>query len=201
MKKIFFLDKDWHSLSDTQIIKQIVGGNNSTFEVIYDRYNKTLYNYILTLLNFNSEEAGLVLSDVFIKAYEYIIKENNIDNLKSLLYRIAHNTSIDRIRKNQNQDTVIPKELEKYSDPEDKKQKEKVDTQYKIKLIKKYLMKLEERYRSVLYLLYYEGKSYDEIAEIQQSNKNSIGTLVLQWKKKLKEIIINEGMDPDIFLN
>lgn len=168
------------------------------FEIIYDRYNKPLYNYIWTLLNFNSEEAGLVLSEVFIKAFEYT-KNKKIDNLKSLLYRIAHNTAIDRIRKNQNQEIAIGDESTNYKDPQDKIEKEKIDTNYKIKLMKKYLSMLDEKYRSVLYLVYYQDKSYDEIALIQNSNKNSIGTLVLQGKKKLKEIMINDDIDPDIF--
>lgn len=199
MKKISLGTQDLHSLSDAEIIKQIIWGQTSAFEIIYDRYNKSLYNYIWTLLNFNSNEAGLVLSEVFIKAYEYI-KNKEIDNLKSLLYRIAHNTSIDRIRKNQKQDIAMSSKEENQKDPKDKIEKEKIDTEYKIKLIKEYLSRLDEKYRSVLYLMYYENKTYDEIAMIQKSNKNSVGTLVLQAKRKLKEMIVNEGIDPDIFL-
>lgn len=198
MRKIILGGKDWHSLSDIEIIKKINLWDHMAFEIIYDRYNKPLYNYIWTLLNFNSEEAGLVLSEVFIKAFEYT-KNKKIDNLKSLLYRIAHNTAIDRIRKNQNQEIAISDESNNYKDPQDKIEKEKIDINYKIKLMKKYLSMLDEKYRSVLYLVYYQDKSYDEIALIQNSNKNSIGTLVLQGKKKLKEIMINDGIEPDIF--
>ena len=198
MRKIILGGKDLHSLSDIEIIEKINLWDHVAFEIIYDRYNKPLYNYIWTLLNFNSEEAGLVLSEVFIKAFEYT-KNKKIDNLKSLLYRIAHNTAIDRIRKNQNQEIAIGDESTNYKDPQDKIEKEKIDTNYKIKLMKKYLSMLDEKYRSVLYLVYYQDKSYDEIALIQNSNKNSIGTLVLQGKKKLKEIMINDGIDPDIF--
>lgn len=198
MRKIILGGKDLHSLSDIEIIKKITLWDHAAFEIIYDRYNKPLYNYVWNLLNFNSEEAGLVLSEVFIKTFEYT-KNKKIDNLKSLLYRIAHNTAIDRIRKNQNQEITIGDESTNYKDPQDKIEKEKIDTNYKIKLMKKYLSMLDEKYRSVLYLVYYQDKSYDEIAVIQNSNKNSIGTLVLQGKKKLKEIMINDGIDPDIF--
>jgi len=187
------------STPDNILIEQTVLWNKSAFEIIYERYNKQLYNYIWTILNFNTEEAWLVLSDVFIKVYEYI-QNRSVENLKSLLYRIAHNTSVDRIRTNQNQNIKIPDEAKNYIDHEDKIQKENLNIEYKRKLMKKYLSKLDEKYRSVLYLVYYEDKSYDEIAIIQQSNKNSIGTLAFQWKKKLEEIIKNAGIDPDIFL-
>lgn len=188
-----------HTLSDDEIIKNIKWGDSAAFEIIYDRYKNLLYNYIWTLLNFNSDEAGLVLSDVFIKAYEYI-QDKNVDNFKSFLYRIAHNTAIDWIRINQNKDTKIPKNTEEQRDQTDDIEKWKIDIQYKRKLIEKYLSELDDKYKSVLYLLYYENKSYEEIAVIQQRNKNTIWTLVLQGKKKLKELILSAGIDPDIFL-
>jgi len=141
----------------------------------------------------------MVLSDVFIEAFKYI-QTKDIDNLKSLLYRIAHNSSIDRIRKNENQKEGLPEETQHYEDHHDKQHKENIDTGYKRKLMKEYLSKIDEKYRSVIDLVYYENKSYNEIAIIQNSNKNSIGTLAFQGKKKLEELIKNAGIDPNIFL-
>ena len=187
------------SLSDNDVIQEILSWNSSAFEIIYERYSKQLYNYILTLLNFNTDEAGLVLSDVFIKVYDYLQKKD-IDNLKSLLFKIAHNTAVDWIRAHQHQDRHLPRELETYVDPKDLIRKGALNTAYKKQLMADCLSKLDEKYRSVIYLLYYEGKSYDDIAVIQQSNKNSIGTIAFQWKKKLEEIIKKSGLDPNIFL-
>jgi len=198
MQKISFF-KDAHALSDIEVIQQIRWWHTDAFELIYERYNKPLYNYIWTLLNFNTEEAGMVLSDVFIEAFTYI-QNKDIDNLKSLLYRMAHNSSIDRIRKNENQKEWLPEETENYADHHDIQRKEKIDTGYKRKLMHTYLSKMDEKYRSVLYLVYYEDKSYDEIAIIQNSNKNSIGTLAFQGKKKLEDLMKHAGIDPNIFL-
>lgn len=198
MENKYILSGNPPVISDEEIIKKITWWDVPTFEIIYDRYKNQIYNYVWTLLNYNWEEAGLVLSDVFIKAYEYIINKK-VDNLKSLLYRIAHNTAIDWIRSNKVKDVVIDVDID-HPDPFDGKEKEKIDINYKKKLIKKYMSELDEKYRSVLYLLYYEDKSYDEIAMIQNSNKNTVWTLALQGKKKLKEIMISAGVDPNIFL-
>ena len=198
MHKISFF-KDTNILSDTEVIHQIRWWQSDAFELIYERYCKPLYNYIRTLLNFNTEEAGMVLSDVFIEAFKYI-QTKDIDNLKGLLYRIAHNSSIDRIRKNEHQKEGLPEEAEHYEDHHDRQHKDKLDTGYKRKLMQEYLSKMDEKYRSVLYLVYYENKSYDEIAVIQNSNKNSIGTLAFQGKKKLEELMKHAGIDPNIFL-
>jgi len=126
------------------------------------------------MLNFNTEEAGFVLSDVFIKAYEYI-KFKEIDNIKGLLYKIAHNTSIDRIKTQKDKHPTSSEELYiNHEDSKDKIEKLHVNTKYKSQLLQQYLVQLDEKYRSVLYLNYYENKSYDEIAAIQDSNKNTI---------------------------
>jgi DNA-directed RNA polymerase specialized sigma24 family protein len=45
-----------------------------------------------------------------------------------------------------------------------------------------------------LYLYYFEEKSYDEIAEIIESNKNTVGTMILNGKKALKEKIKDEDI-------
>lgn len=149
--------------SDDILIQEINEGKESVFEKIYEKYSKALYNYLWNILNYNTQEAGLVLSDVFIEAFAYIQKHPPT-NLKSLLYKIAHNTAIDWIRKNKHQQEALPRDIDAYIDPKDILYKENINKKYKKKLIQKYLAMLEPKYREVLYLLYYEDKSYDEIA-------------------------------------
>jgi RNA polymerase sigma factor (sigma-70 family) len=152
------------------------------------------------MLNFNTEEAGFVLSDVFIKAYEYI-KRKDIENIKWLLYKIAHNTTIDRIKVQKDKHPTGSNDLYiNHEDSKDKIEKLRVNTKYKSQLLEHYLGQLDEKYRSVLYLNYYENKSYDEIAIIEDSNKNTIWTLVFQWKRKLEDLLRNTWLDINIFL-
>jgi RNA polymerase sigma-70 factor (ECF subfamily) len=68
-------------------------------------------------------------------------------------------------------------------------EKEKINTQFKQEIMMWFLNQIEEKFRDVLYLYYYEEKSYDEIAEIIESNKNSVWTMILNGKKALKEKI------------
>lgn len=198
MSKISFTQNIDHTFADDKILEQIRVGNINAFEFIYERYHQQLYRYVWTLLNFNTDEAWLVLSDIFIKTYTYIQK-NKVDNFKSFLYRTAHNAAVDWIRSNQHQESVFPRDAQNSIDLDDQDQKHKLDTEHKKALIKHYLSQLHDKYRSVLYLVYYENKSYDEIALIQKSNKNSIGTLVFQAKKKMEDLMTADGIDPIIF--
>jgi RNA polymerase sigma factor (sigma-70 family) len=54
------------------------------------------------------------------------------------------------------------------------------------------LEQLQPKEREIIHLFYYEGKSYEEIAEYLWSNKNTIWTMILQAKKKIKEFVTRE---------
>lgn len=192
MKNIFS-SKIKHLWTDEELLKKVKDGKSELFEIIYDRRNKKIYNYILQLLNYNQEDANTILSDLFIRIYEYN-KYKDIQNFKWFLYFIARNMCIDYIKTNRsenkysfNQDTVI-----EYIDEDDYKEKENINQLFESDLLKSALYEIEDKYREILYLYYFEQKSYQEIAEIVNSNKNSIWTLLSQWKKKLKNIILQK---------
>lgn len=192
MKNIFSSKKD-HARTDEELLEQTKNWKSEMFEILYDRWNKKIYNYMLQLLNYNQEDANTILSDLFIKIYEYN-KYKDIQNFKGFLYFIARNMCIDYIKTNKsenkyafNQDTVID-----YIDEEDFKEKESINQLFESDLLKSALYEMEDKYREILYLYYFEQKSYQEIAKIVDSNKNSVWTLLSQWKKKLKNIILQK---------
>ena len=132
------------------------------------------------------------MSDVFIKVFEYI-KKNDVQNFKTFLYKIAHNTCIDFIRTNKSQYN-IDDSADYFQDSHDTQEKEKINNKFKEKLIMDYLDQMWEKYKDVLYLYYQEEKSYDEIAQIIWSNKNSVWTIMFNAKKILKEKIKDKAL-------
>lgn len=146
----------------------------------------------MTVLNYNKEDAEQVVWDVFIALFEYN-KENLIRNCKTFLYTTAHNKAID----------IMKKKTEGYGeklsqrnevDVHDIQKKELLHLRYKQQLVQKYLLMLQPREKEVVHLFFYEDKSYEEISEILGTNKNTIGTILLQAKKKLKEFVQRENM-------
>jgi DNA-directed RNA polymerase specialized sigma24 family protein len=57
------------------------------------------------------------------------------------------------------------------------------------------MLQLDKKHRESVYLYFYEQKSYDEIADIVWSNKNTVWTIISQWKKRIKEIIIRNWLE------
>lgn len=186
------LDK-YINIWDEVLAKQTQKDKES-FVVLYHRYKDKIYWYLWTLLNFNSEDAQNITTDTFIKIYEYC-KKNEVDNFNALIYRTAHNLAVNRIKKNQLNKTIEDDELFEYiPNHQDEELKENVDRKFKQEIINKLLQRLDEKYREVIYLYYYEEKSYDEIADMIGSNKNSVWTLISRAKKQMQTLVEKYGL-------
>lgn len=178
-------------LSDEELSNKVRWGDNQAFEVLYDKYKDKIFSYVRNILNYNHEDATTVLSDVFIKVFEYL-KNYEVKNFKTFIYRIAHNTAIDLIRTSKSGIYTNEENAKLVEDVQNNIEKDKINTQFKQKIMMWYLNQIDEKFRDVLYLYYYEEKSYDEIADIIESNKNSVGTMISNGKKALKEKIKDE---------
>jgi RNA polymerase sigma factor (sigma-70 family) len=69
-----------------------------SFEAIYRRYHQDLYRYCLAILG-NREDAQDALQNTMIKAMRALQGEKRQIKLKPWLYRIAHNESVDMLRR------------------------------------------------------------------------------------------------------
>lgn len=149
--------------TDEQILEQMKTDNTELFEHIYNKRNKKIYSYIMTILNYNSDDANEIVGDVFIALYEYN-KTQTITSCKSFLYTTAHNKSIDLIRKKSELYTNSTVE-EQILDPENDKHKNSINLNYQQQLMQKYLKQLQPKEREIIHLFYYENQSYEEIAQ------------------------------------
>lgn len=87
--------------SDEQLLKLFREGNEEAFEVIFDRYRPRLLTYLKRMLGRSGIDAEDVLQDVFCKAYDSLRADRREIAVKPWLYRVAHNRSIDHLRRPQ----------------------------------------------------------------------------------------------------
>ena len=174
--------------SDSHLLEQLRKGDNEAYAILYERYKNKIYNYVWNLLNYDTDGAITVISDVFIKLYEYG-QSKEIDNFRALAYKIAHNLSINRMQKYKSETYIANDEQrDQLEDTTNEWEKEKINNSFRADLMKECLTGLNEEQREVIYLYYHDEKSYDDIAAIIGSNKNTIWTIILRAKKKLKDI-------------
>lgn len=189
-------------LTDNEIVSLVQAGKKDLFSKINERYQGKLFAYLYRLIG-SREEAKDLLQDVFVKAFKNIKSYDTSRNFSSWIYRIAHNESVNYIRR---------KGLKKFISWEDVTSiKDKIASnktedgmediwlrKEKIKEVEKIMDRLPDKYRQVLMLRYYSEKSYEEISKVLRKPVNTVGTLISRAKKKMMEEVMkmDEGKRP-----
>ncbi len=103
------------------------------------------------------------------------------------MYRVAMNTAIYNLKSSKKQIDTIPidTETEWFADVTDKHEEER------LKLLYQHIQQLNLLERGII-LLYLEGKSHQEMAEIIGITTSNVGTRISRIKERLKLKIIKE---------
>jgi len=184
---------DYSKKSDAEVVALTLE-DQEVFLYLMERYEAKLFRYIRRFMYFGKETAEDILQEVFIKVYKNL---NNFDpdlNFSSWVYRIAHNETINYLKKNEKHKT-IPLEtddeevvnlidiLESDIDVvRDVKQQELQDK------VRKILQMLSPAFREILVLRYLDEKGYKEISDILKKPMGTVATLVNRAKKQFKQI-------------
>jgi RNA polymerase sigma-70 factor (ECF subfamily) len=160
--------------------------DNKNFDPLIDRYTQKIRRYIAHLIG-NWQESEDVAQDVFFLAYKNIASFNRHMKFSAWLYRIAHNQSVNYIRKHYNHaKTVEFNEAIQNELAEHINFGEIIDKHLKNKDLKLALTNLSQKDQEMIYLAYHDEKKYDEIADILEMPVNSVGPTLNRVKKKLK---------------
>ncbi len=155
------------------------------FEIIYKKFSKDVYSYLL-FLSLSREEAEDILQDVFIKFWKLFDRLKNLENIKAYLLKMARNRLIDLKRREKN-----IKFVELNEEIFDIKSEDPADKIKKIEFVKKILENLEEEEREIIILRFYENLKFREISEILSINENTLRVKYLRILEKIRKYVYN----------
>ncbi len=171
--------------SDESLVSKIKDGDKDLYGVLIERYEEKLTRYGRRFLS-DKDSVKDVVQDVFIKAYVNINSFDVQRSFSSWIYRIAHNEYVNVLKKKKVSyfslfefDTFFP-QLVAGKSAED----EAVDNEEK-KRVELALAKLPPKYKEPLVLFLYEDKSYEEISDILQIPKATVGVRIMRAKQQL----------------
>jgi RNA polymerase sigma factor (sigma-70 family) len=84
--------------SDARLAQRAAKRDEQAFATIFRRYHQEIYRFCLSILG-NAEDARDALQNTMVKALQALPGEERQIELKPWLYRVAHNESIDLVRK------------------------------------------------------------------------------------------------------
>ncbi len=174
--------------SDELVVGKVLSGDKAEYAKIIERYQQPLLRYVRRLV-FDVDAAEDVVQETFISAYINLRSFNLKKKFSSWLYRIAHNRSIDYIRKHRRQ--LRPDESWWNSQASDgPSSADKLESKLRRDRVRQALISLPLKYREPLILHTYEKKSYRQISEILRLHPSTVGVRINRAKKMIKERMI-----------
>jgi RNA polymerase sigma factor (sigma-70 family) len=144
-------------LTDERLTRRAAAGDERAFAGIYRRYHQPLYRFCLALVG-NPEDAQEALQNTMIKVLRALPGEEREIELKPWLYRIAHNESIDLLRRRRETRQLDVEQIAPgYGLADD------AETRERLRRLVADLKELPERQREALVMRELGGLDFEEI--------------------------------------
>jgi len=168
---------------DNELVYEVIHGSISSFEVLIERYQKTIFNIVIRMVN-DEETARDLTQDIFIKVFEKMGSFNFNYKFFSWIYRITANVTINYLKSQQKFESLTKVEkLGCFEKPE-------VDKEERSRKLRLGLRNISADYRLLVLLKYFFGLSYEEMAEVLEIPEKKVKSRLFSAREKLKEELL-----------
>jgi RNA polymerase sigma-70 factor (ECF subfamily) len=171
--------------SDEALIKRIADRDQLAMRTLFARYRVALYRWLLRLVS-DTATAEDLLSEVFLDVWRHAAVFEGRSSVSTWLFAIARNKAISARRRRPDvelNDELTSTLADPADDPElmlEKKDREEV--------LRRSVAQLSQGHAEIIDLVYYHGKSVNEVAEVMGLNAATVKTRMFYARKKLAEL-------------
>lgn len=155
--------------SDEELVDSVLAGNVRDFDILIERWQKPLFNFVLRFMN-AEEEARDACQDSFVNAYRNLSKFKKQSKFSSWLFKIAINRCNTLLRKQKRWKMFFDPmgDNESFADAlaEEHNVEQAVEREQIYGRIRKAISNLPPEQKTVLLLKEYEGLKFHEISEM-----------------------------------
>jgi RNA polymerase sigma factor (sigma-70 family) len=172
-----------------------------TFEELYNIHARMVFNLALQYVQ-NTEDAEEITQDVFVSVHQSFSSFKGESTLKTWIYRITINKSLDHIKSKQRKKRFAFLTSLFFDNSSDLKHDQptfnhpgvQLEDKESIAAIFKHINDLPDNQKTALILHKIENKTQVEVAEIMQTSPKAIESLIQRAKTNLsKKLNTNEG--------
>lgn len=177
------------NIDDQHYISLVIKGDTNAFAVLVDEYKHMVFTLAVKMVK-NREEAEEVAQDTFLKAYRSLARYNGDAKFSTWLYKIAYNSCLDRIRKNnRNQHTVAIDDHTGLQLTSLDNILGSIEENERKQIIQDCLNLLPGEDSFLLTLYYFEEQPVKEIAKIMNINANHVKIKLYRSRKRLTTVL------------
>lgn len=199
MPSVAFGIKPLSLITDVDLIANVMGGREDSFEELVRRYQKPITGYVYRIVG-EYESSLDVTQEVFIKVYNSLHRYSSEYKFSTWLYRIAHNAAIDHLRRNsinaqsletENADGTYQLQIES---PGRSPEKEREISEWRTE-IGQVVKRLPDAYKQLILLRHANDLSYDEIAEVTALPLGTVKNRLFRAREMMRQILVERGFD------
>jgi len=189
---------DPNNLADGDLVLTAVSGREAAFEELVRRYQRPIASYVYRMVG--DYDAALDLTqEVFIKIYNSLSRYRSEFKFSTWIYKIAHNTAIDHLRRHTVRDQImtaggdsprseIAIESRRLT-PEQESEREERRLE-----IESVVQSLPAAYRELIVLRHSHDLSYDEIAEVTGLPLGTVKNRLFRAREAMRDLLVPRGI-------
>jgi len=166
---------------DMALVRKIASGDQSAMKQVYELHSGPLFHFVKNWLA-DPHEASDIVHETMLEVWKRVDRFQGRSSLKSWIFSIARNKSIDKNRKMSR--LSYTDEMPEMAD-DDVNPMEAMELSQDAAILKACVANLSETHRRMIHLAFYEDLSYKEISEIENCPIGTVKTRILHAKKLL----------------
>jgi RNA polymerase sigma-70 factor, ECF subfamily len=180
-------------VAEARLVSDALGGSQPAFEQIVRRYQRPVISLIARMTG-DRPLAEDLAQDTFVKAFRNLRLFDPTRRLSSWLFRIAHNTTLDALRRQKPK--LVELEAVRDGEPIAAAAPDAVEQAALGAALNRALLALRPAYRAAIALRYDQELSFDEIAHILGVPEVTARTYVHRARKELARSLAAIGWTP-----
>jgi RNA polymerase sigma-70 factor, ECF subfamily len=180
-------------VAEARLVSDALGGSQPAFEQIVRRYQRPVIGLIVRMTGDHAQAEDLA-QETFVKAFRHLKSFDPARRLSSWLFRIAHNTTLDALRR------LKPEVLEldglREGDPAAPATPDPLEQAALGEALNRALLALRPSYRAAIALRYDQQLPFDEIGQILGVPEVTARTFVHRARKELARSLEALGWAP-----
>jgi RNA polymerase sigma factor (sigma-70 family) len=177
--------------TDQRLAERASRGDQRALAAIFTSYHEDLFRYCAALLG-NAEDAADALQNTMVKVLGGLPGERRAVQLKPWLYRIAHNESVELLRKRRDLEAIDPEAFVSTESPE-----ASAEVRERLRQLIADLRELPERQRGSLVMRELSGLSFEQIGAAFETSAAVARQTVYEARLGLRQMEKGRAMGCD----
>ncbi|MBC7169651.1 sigma-70 family RNA polymerase sigma factor [Candidatus Bipolaricaulota bacterium] len=166
-------------MDDGELLAQVARGDGRAFRDLYERFADRVFRFALTLLR-NRHLAEDVVQETMIAVWKGAGSFKGRSRVSTWIFGIARHLAYRTLR-DEAQGERVPEERGEEADP-----CREVEREVRVR---RAVAELPPEQREVVFLAFYEGLPYAEIARVQGVPEGTVKSRMFHAKKRLAEVL------------